>query len=85
MSFVLFVAIWCALAAMVLVLALARKILSLREDDLIHLGPGEEKMIPKQVETFSKIQRIDQWGKALTIFVAASGLLLGALYLYKAF
>lgn len=83
MSLVPFVVIWCLLALTVLGLALFRKIASLREDDLIHIGPGEDKMIPKQVALFSKLERVDRWGKSLTIIVAASGLALGALYLYQ--
>jgi hypothetical protein len=84
MTLIPFVMIWCLLALTVLGLALFRKLTSLREDDLIHLGPGEDKKIPKQVAMFNKIERVDRWGKPLTIVVAAGGLVLGALYLYRA-
>jgi hypothetical protein len=83
MSMVPYVATWCLLALAVLGLALYRKLASLREDDLIHIGPGEEKLIPKQVALFHKLEVVDRWGKLLTIIVAASGLFLAVLYLYR--
>lgn len=84
MSLVPYIVIWCLLALAVLGLALFRKLASLREDDLIHIGPGEEKMIPKQVALFNRLERVDRWGKTLTVIVVASGLFLAALYLYRA-
>ena len=83
MSLVPYVVIWCVLALAVLGLALFRKITSLREDDLIHIGPGEEKKIPEQVALFNKLKRVDRLGQTLTIIVAASGLLLGGMYVYR--
>jgi hypothetical protein len=65
-------------------LALYRKLATLREDDLIHLGPGEDKLIPQQVAFSRKLDTVDRWGKALTIITCAAGLLLAAAYLYQA-
>jgi len=79
-----YVVLWSLLAFVVLALALYRKISSLREDDLIHIGPGEESKIPKQVELFNKLARVDRWGKSLTVVVAATGLALAMTYLYRA-
>jgi hypothetical protein len=79
-----YVVVWCLLALVVLGLALFRKFTSLREDSLIHIGPGEEKLIPKQVAVFHKLEVLDRWGQILTVVVAVSGLLLAALYLYRA-
>jgi hypothetical protein len=83
MNLIPYVMLWCLLALAVLALALFRKLSSMREDSLIHIGPGEEKMIPKQVEMTRKLHTIDAWGKTLTVIVAAGGLLLAGSYLYK--
>jgi hypothetical protein len=58
-----YVVTWCLLALVVLGLALFRKFTSLREDSLIHIGPGEEKLIPKQVATFRTLEVLDRWGQ----------------------
>ncbi len=79
-----FVILWSILALAVLGLALYRKLIANHEDDLIHVGPGEEKLIPQQVQTAAKLDVVDRWGKTLTVITAASGLLIAAAYLYQA-
>jgi len=66
-------------------LGLYRKILSMREDDYIHVSPADEKLIPQQLEMASKMSRIDHWGEVLTVVTVAFGLILGAAYLYHVF
>ena len=79
-----FVILWSILALAVLGLALYRKLIANHEDDLIHIGPGEEKLIPQQVQIAAKLEVVDRWGKTLTVIVAAAGLLIAAAYLYQA-
>jgi hypothetical protein len=79
------VMIWAVLAIGTLALALYRKFISAGEEDLIHLGPGEERHIPDQVALASRLKAVDRWGKALTVSSAAFGLLVAAVYLYQAF
>jgi hypothetical protein len=79
-----FVILWSILALAVLGLALYRKLVANHEDDLIHIGPGEEKLIPQQVQIAAKLEVVDRWGKTLTVIVAAAGLLIAAAYLYQA-
>ena len=66
-------------------LALYRKLLSLREDDLIHIGPGEEKLIPQQLAVAHKMVVLDRWGEIFTVVTVAFGLIAGAVYLYQVF
>ena len=66
-------------------LALYRKFLSMKEDDYIHVSPGEERLIPQQVEMAAKMAKIDHWGEVLTVATVAFGLILGAAYLYHVF
>jgi hypothetical protein len=84
MNFTPFVILWSILALAVLGLALYRKLVANHEDDLIHVGPGEERLIPQQVQMAGKLDAIDHWGKTLTVITAVSGLLIAAAFLYQA-
>ncbi len=66
-------------------LALYRKFISAGEEDLIHLGPGEEQQIPGQVALAEKLKAIDRWGKTFTVLTAVAGVAMLAIYLYRAF
>lgn len=79
------IVIWALLAIATLGLALYRKLISASEEDLIHLGPGEERQIPQQVALATRLQTVDRWGKILTVVTVAVGLLVAAVYLYQAF
>lgn len=76
--------IWVVLAIATLALALYRKLVSAREEDLVHLGPGEERHIPGQLALAAKLGIIDRWGEILTVTTIAIGLAVAALYLYQA-
>ena len=79
------VVVWVILAVATLGLALYRKLISASEEDLIHLGPGEERRIPAQVALADKLKTIDRWGKILTVITVLIGLAMAAAYLYQAF
>ena len=83
MSLTPFFAAWLALGAIVLGLAIYRKMLSTsRDDEFVHLGPGDGKLIERQVDASRKLDAIDRWGKALTLLVVIYGVVLAALHLY---
>lgn len=79
------VVIWALLAIATLGLALYRKLISASEEDLIHLGPGEERLIPEQVALAARLKAIDRWGKILTVITVFVGLAMAAVYLYQQF
>jgi hypothetical protein len=79
------VVIWAVLAIATLGLALYRKLISASEEDLIHLGPGEESRIPEQVALAAKLKAVDQWGKTLTVITVVVGLAVAGVYLYQVF
>jgi hypothetical protein len=79
------IVIWAILAIATLGLALYRKLISAGEEDLIHLGPGEERQIPEQVALAGKLKAVDRWGKTLTVITVAIGLVMAAVYLYQGF
>ena len=73
--------LWAALALAVLVMAGYRKIVSVREDDTLHLGNPWESA--HQVVISHKLEHIDKWGKLLTVVAAIYGLLLAIAYTYQ--
>jgi len=79
------VVIWVILAIATLGLALYRKLISASEEDLIHLGPGQERHIPEQVALAAKLKAVDSWGKTMTVITVVVGLMVAAVYLYQAF
>ena len=77
--------VWLALTLSLIGLALYRKFEAhVHEDDLLHLAEGEAKLIPNQVATARLLDKIDSWGKTLTIVVGVFGLTLLAVFLYNA-
>jgi len=76
-----FVALEIAVGLATIALAVYRKFLAMHEENLIHLGPGEEKDIPKQADIARRLHHIDRWGETLTVVTAAGGILLAAAYL----
>jgi len=77
--------LFASFGVMTAALAIYRKLLSMKEDDYIHVGPGEEKLIPQQLAMAEKMAKIDRWGEVLTVVTVAFGLILGAAYLYHVF
>lgn len=73
--------LWVVLAAVVLVMAGYRKIVSDKEDETLHLGNPSANA--QQVTVGHKLEVIDKWGKLLTIIAAVFGLLLGLAYTYQ--
>ena len=78
-----FVLLEIAVGLATIALALYRKFLATREETLIHLGPGEEREIPKQADLARRLHHIDRWGETLTVMTAAGGILLAAAYLAR--
>ena len=73
--------LWAAMALAVLVMAGYRKIASVREDETLHLvNPSESA---RQLAIFHELERIDKFGKLLTVVAAIYGLLLAIAYTYQ--
>jgi hypothetical protein len=85
MNLMPYIAIWSVFGVAVLALALYRKIVTFHGDDeFVHLTVGEQRLIPQQVARAHKLEVIDRWGKGLTIFTVAFGLLIVAVVLFEA-
>jgi hypothetical protein len=83
MQLTTYVVAWSCLTVVVLALALMRYLVSLHEDDNLHLGASEKGLITKQMVFFEHLDSIDRWGKSLTIAALVSGLVLAAIFLYQ--
>lgn len=70
------VAIWCGLLLVVLVLLAIRRWLSRAEDDTLHLGESELKIVQRQSSVARILNRVDRWGKVLTVVVVLYGVVL---------
>ena len=80
-----FLAVWSFFALIVLGLAVYRKMLSVREDDSLHVAEGTKALIQEQQANAQRIEVVEKWGKSLTIVVAAAGLAMLAIYIYDVF
>jgi hypothetical protein len=84
-SMTVFIAGWLFLAAVVVALAVTRKVVSYNEDELLHVRDCDAPLSARQEVTAHRLEWIDRWGKILTAASVASGMLLAVLYLYRAF
>jgi ABC-type nitrate/sulfonate/bicarbonate transport system permease component len=74
-----FAVAWGVLALVVLFLALWRRHLAAQEDDTLHLS-GPDTVISQQMTVARKLELVEKWGKALTIVLAITGLILAVMY-----
>lgn len=79
----IFVVLWLILGLVVAALAMYRRMIASHEDDVVHVTSGENRLIAQQVSMAQKIEKIDFWGKSLTIVLVAYGLGIGAWILYE--
>ncbi len=80
-DFTPFAILWAVLALVVLALAGYRHMISLKEDETLHIGDITQNT--RQVEVAHRLEVVDKWGKLLTIIAAVYGLLLAVAYTYQ--
>jgi len=79
-SFVPFAVLWALLAIVVLSLIAYRKMVSLQEEETLHLSDAAEAN--HQAVIARKLDWIDKWGKLLTVVAVVYSVLLAAAYTY---
>jgi hypothetical protein len=77
------VVIWTLLAAVVIGLALYRKLVSRGELDVVHIRDAEAALIPGQELLASRLDWIDHWGKRMTVTTVVFGFLIAVVYLIR--
>lgn len=75
--------LWIVLAVGVAGLALYRKMLASHECDVLHVTSGESSVLTQQTTFAQKLEKIDFWGKTLTIVLVVYGVILGSWILYQ--
>lgn len=80
-DFTPFTVVWAVLASVVVLMAGYRKMISVQEDETLHIGSPSENI--HQVDISHKLDVIDKWGKLLTVIAAVYGLLLAIAYTYQ--
>jgi hypothetical protein len=75
---------WAALTVAVITLALFRKFATRYEDAYVHLADSEAAVISEQVTVARKLDKIDYWGKTLTIVDVAFLVVLLGIAIYNA-
>jgi hypothetical protein len=79
-SFVPFTVLWGLVAIVVLALVAYRKLVSLQEEETLHLTNAAEAN--HQAVIARKLDWIDKWGKLLTVVAVVYGVLLATAYTY---
>ena len=74
---------WAVLVVVVICLALYRRMITIHEDNFLHLDKGEASQASNQIAIWHKLDIVDRIGKALTAVAAVSGMALVALYIYE--
>jgi len=77
--------IWGVLATVVVFLAIYRRRLQGKTDQLLHVLDAEAPQIATQAEVAKKLEKVDFWGKTLTVIVGLYTLAIAGMYLYKMF
>ena len=77
------VAVWTLLAAVVIGLALYRKLISRGELDVVHIRDSEAALIPGQELLARRLDWIDHWGKLMTVTTVVYGFLMAVVYLIR--
>jgi hypothetical protein len=82
MNLTVYIWTWAILAVAVLGLALYRFTLAGHEDESLHVSAVEARQVAEQKEVFGKLNRVEFWGKLLTVVVILYGLVIAGAYLY---
>lgn len=77
-----FVAGWLALACTIAGLAIYRRLVLTREDDMLHVLDNESHTL-KQAALAHRLDTVDHWGKILTVTATVFGALLAVGYFYQ--
>lgn len=80
--FVMLVA-WLAVTALLIVLAIVRAVISLREEDQLYIDPGEEKLLAEQRAIVAKLDRLRPYLLGSLVASLVLGLATFGLWVYQ--
>ncbi len=76
--------VWAVLTLVVISLAVFRKLAAGKEDAYVHLADAETNVVSQQVTVAQKLDKIDSWGKTLTVVDVAFLVVLLSVLCYNA-
>jgi hypothetical protein len=85
MNLIPHIVVWACLTTTVIILALYRRKLDMKVDDMLHVLDTEQQLAASQTVVSRKLEKVDLWGKILTALSAAYLLLIAGLYVYNSF
>lgn len=77
--------VWAVLATIVVALALYRRRIYMKSDEIVHLMDAEAPLVAGQATAAQKLEKLDRWGKILTAVVILYAVGIAGYYLYKSF
>ncbi len=77
--------IWAVLATVVVFLALYRRRINAKSDELLHVLDSEAQQLPGQEAVAKKLESVDRWGKILTAIAILYALGIAAYYMISVF
>jgi hypothetical protein len=84
-NMIIHLVIWAVLATVVVFLALYRRRLYMKTDELLHVLDAEAPLVATQNEIGKKLEKVDFWGKTLTVIVGLYALAIAGMYIYRLF
>ncbi len=76
---------WAVLATIVICIAVYRRRIYMKSDEVLHLVDAEAPLVTGQANIGKKLEKIDLWGKILTVVVILYALSIAGYYLYSSF
>ena len=83
MNLTVYIWAWALLAVIVLALAIYRNLLASHEDESIHVSEAEAGQVVAQKQVFKKLNKVEFWGKLLTVVTILYGLAIAGAFLYE--
>jgi hypothetical protein len=85
MNLIPHIVVWACLTTMVIILALYRRKLDMKVDDMLHVLDSEQQITASQAVVSKKLEKVDRWGKILTALAALYLVIIAGLYVYNSF
>ncbi|MBI4466962.1 MAG: hypothetical protein HY656_06015 [Acidobacteria bacterium] len=74
---------WLAVTALLIVLAIVRAVISLREEDQLYIDPGEERLLAEQREIVARLERLRPYLIGTVVASVVLGLATFGLWVYR--
>ncbi len=84
-NLVMHLVVWAVLATIVVALAIYRRRIYMKSDEMVHLMDAEAPLVAGQATAAKRLEKLDLWGKILTGLVILYAVGIAGYYLYSSF